>query len=453
MLPHLLRGSHPFGHPAAPRSLGDEKPPAPASASDGRFCHMCAPETIRTSDTFFRREVLYPLSYEGVPIQYKAPRTAGRHSPPKPPASTGSRTAPFLCPNPCSPPEDTRSRQQNHSYNVRMSIYIDPPTWPAHGTVFSHLISDVSLTELHEFAAAAGISERAFDRDHYDVPAHLYEDLVRAGAKELSGAELTRTLIASGLRIPLKERPEKIRPRLLRAWKAAFAPRLARLEVSSELRAQVAELGESLLQAWEQPHRAYHHSGHLSQMLTDLDRLYAHRAQAGSTPLALILAAWFHDAVYEGAPGEDERRSEQLAVTSLEPLVTAGLLTEHELQMVRLLVRATATHELPEPADQPAGYEPADIELFLDADMAILAADSARYRRYLRGVRSEYSHFDDEAFRAGRTTFLRSILGRERIFLSEQALKLWEEPAQANLRAELNEWEQDPQGLLHALAS
>ena len=382
--------------------------------------------------------MLYPLSYEGVPIQYKAPRTASPHSP-------------------CSPPEDTRTRRQNRSYNVRMSIYIDPPTWPAHGTVFSHLISDASLAELHEFAAAAGISERAFDRDHYDVPAHLYEDLVRAGAKELSGAQLTRTLIASGLRIPLKERPEKIRPRLLRAWEAAFTPRLKRMEVPAELRAQltaqVAELGESLLQAWEQPHRAYHHSGHLSQMLTDLDRLYAHRAQAGSTPLALILAAWFHDAVYEGAPGEDERRSEQLAGTSLEPLVAAGLLSTDELQMVSLLVRATATHELPESAELPAGYEVTDIEFFLDADMAILAADSVRYRRYLHGVRSEYSHFDDEAFRTGRTTFLRSVLGRERIFLSEEALTLWEEPAQANLRAELSEWEQDPQRLLQTLAS
>ena len=328
----------------------------------------------------------------------------------------------------CSPPEDTRTRRQNRSYNVRMSIYIDPPTWPAHGTVFSHLISDVSLAELHEFAAAAGISERAFDRDHYDVPAHLYDELVRAGAKELSGAELTRTLIASGLRIPLKERPEKIRPRLLRAWEAAFTPRLntprlklveAPAALRVQLTAQVADLGESLLQAWEQPHRAYHHSGHLSQMLIDLDRLYAHRTQ-GSTPLALILAAWFHDAVYEGAPGEDERRSEQLASTSLEPLVTAGLLTEQELQMVSLLVRATATHELPESADLPAGYEPTDIQLFLDADMAILAADSVRYRRYLRGVRSEYSHFDDEAFRTGRTTFLRSILGRERIFFPKR---------------------------------
>ena len=350
----------------------------------------------------------------------------------------------------CSPLEDTRTRRQNRSYNVRMSIYIDPPTWPAHGTVFSHLISDASLAELHEFAAAAGISERAFDRDHYDVPAHLYDELVQAGAKELSGAELTRTLIASGLRIPLKERPEKIRPRLLRAWEAAFAPRLEKAPATFQQ--QVAELGESLLQAWEQPHRAYHHSGHLSQMLTDLDRLYAYRTQ-GSTPLALVLAAWFHDAVYEGAPGEAERRSEQLANISLEPLVTAGLLSGDELQMVSLLVRATATHKLPESADLPAGYEPADIQFFLDADMAILAADSARYRRYLRGVRSEYSHFDDEAFRAGRMTFLRLILGRKRIFLSEEGLQLWEEPARANLQAELCEWAQDPQGLLQALAS
>ena len=335
-----------------------------------------------------------------------------------------------------------------------MSIYIDPPTWPAHGTVFSHLISDVSLAELHEFAATAGISERAFDRDHYDVPAHLYEDLVRAGAKELSGAQLTRTLIASGLRIPLKERPEKIHPRLLRAWEAAFMPRFKLVEAPAALRAQltaqVAELGESLLQAWEQPHRAYHHSGHLSQMLTDLDHLYAHCMQ-GSTSLPLVLAAWFHDAVYEGAPGEDERRSEQLAGASLEPLVTAGLLTEQELQMVSLLVRATATHELPESADLPAGYEPADIEFFLDADIAILAAEPARYRRYLRGVRSEYSHFDDEAFRIGRTSFLHSVLERERIFLSERARELWEEPARTNLCGELAEWEQNPQKLLQAL--
>ena len=33
--------------------------------------------------------------------------------------------------------------------------------------------------------------------------------------------------------------------------------------------------------------------------------------------------------------------------------------------------------------------------------------------------------------RTGRTTFLRSTLRRERIFLSEEGLQLWEEPARA----------------------
>ena len=47
-----------------------------------------------------------------------------------------------------------------------MTVLIDPPAWPAHGTVFSHLVSDASLEELHAFARAAGLSERAFDRDH-----------------------------------------------------------------------------------------------------------------------------------------------------------------------------------------------------------------------------------------------------------------------------------------------
>ena len=38
-----------------------------------------APETIRTSDTFFRREVLYPLSYGGNVLYYSGNITAVFH--------------------------------------------------------------------------------------------------------------------------------------------------------------------------------------------------------------------------------------------------------------------------------------------------------------------------------------------------------------------------------------
>ena len=39
-----------------------------------------------------------------------------------------------------------------------MAILIDPPAWPAHGTLWSHLVSDSDYDELHAFAALLGLS-------------------------------------------------------------------------------------------------------------------------------------------------------------------------------------------------------------------------------------------------------------------------------------------------------
>ena len=81
-----------------------------------------------------------------------------------------------------------------------MSLLIDPPTWPAHGRVWSHLVSDESFDELHEFALGIGLPERGFHRDHYDVPADLYDRVVAAGAIAVSSRELVARLKKAGLR-------------------------------------------------------------------------------------------------------------------------------------------------------------------------------------------------------------------------------------------------------------
>jgi hypothetical protein len=81
-----------------------------------------------------------------------------------------------------------------------VTVLIDPPRWPAHGRVFSHLVSDASFAELHAFAAAQGLPERAFDRDHYDVPSERYRTLVAAGAVPVESRELLARLLAAGLR-------------------------------------------------------------------------------------------------------------------------------------------------------------------------------------------------------------------------------------------------------------
>jgi hypothetical protein len=85
-------------------------------------------------------------------------------------------------------------------------ILVDEPMWPAHGRLWAHLVSDASLEELHAFAARTGVPSRGFDRDHYDVPEDRIEALVAAGATRVDAHELTRRLIASGLRVKRRDR-------------------------------------------------------------------------------------------------------------------------------------------------------------------------------------------------------------------------------------------------------
>ena len=82
-----------------------------------------------------------------------------------------------------------------------MTVLIDEAIWPAHGTVWAHLVSDSSLDELHSFARRAGIPERGFDHDHYDVPLERREAIIALGALPVSGRELLSRLQRSGLRV------------------------------------------------------------------------------------------------------------------------------------------------------------------------------------------------------------------------------------------------------------
>src|SRR4051794_34950175 len=81
-------------------------------------------------------------------------------------------------------------------------LYIDTPRWPAHGRLWAHLISDVSAAELHAFAELIGAPPRAFERDHYDVPADRVRLAVWLGATQVSSRMIVERLVAAGLRRP-----------------------------------------------------------------------------------------------------------------------------------------------------------------------------------------------------------------------------------------------------------
>lgn len=87
-----------------------------------------------------------------------------------------------------------------------MAVLIDEPMWPQHGRMWSHLVSDTSLEELHSFAEAVGLPRRGFHGDHYDVPAEYYPEVVTRGAVPTSSRELVRRLRAAGLRLSPAQR-------------------------------------------------------------------------------------------------------------------------------------------------------------------------------------------------------------------------------------------------------
>lgn len=298
-----------------------------------------------------------------------------------------------------------------------MTIYIDPPLWPAHGTMFSHLISDASLAELHAFADRAGISARAFDRDHYDVPQQRRQELLTAGAQPVSAGALTRILSGSGLRIPASARPEKLRPRLRTMW--------------DKLLPDTGSVADELLERWAEPHRHYHGLVHLAAVLREIGTLERAGELRGAvdpdaTAAARVrLAAWFHDAVYRGAAGTDEQDSAALASHLLGPHMPARAVDD----VVRLVL-LTTDHVVE--ADDAAG------SVLSDADLAVLGAEPRTYERYAANVREDFAHVPEPDFRRGRAQVLDGLLARTPLYATETARQRWEPAARANMRAELS---------------
>ena len=87
-----------------------------------------------------------------------------------------------------------------------MAIYVDECRWPWQGRRWCHLISDVSLDELHDFAEFLGMPRRAFQGDHYDLHEDLRIEAVIIGAVEITSRDLVVRLRSAGLRLTPRAR-------------------------------------------------------------------------------------------------------------------------------------------------------------------------------------------------------------------------------------------------------
>lgn len=181
------------------------------------------------------------------------------------------------------------------------------------------------------------------------------------------------------------------------------------------------ELRGQLLAAYHHPSRGYHDSQHLTEVLDRLAELAASGEEFDQMPV--LLAAWFHDGVYDGERDAEER-SAVWAETALPGLVPVDVVAE-----AARLVRLTESHR-PDDDDRNGC-------VLSDADLAILAAPAERYQQYVAGVRSEFAHLPDDEFAAGRGAVLRALLARPRLFATAYAQASWEQAARRNVEREL----------------
>ena len=84
---------------------------------------------------------------------------------------------------------------------VIVAVLIDEPMWWFKERRWSHMVSDSSYDELHDFAERSGIPRRGFHGDHYDVPEEFFDDMVSAGAIVVPSRVLLKRLRDGGLRL------------------------------------------------------------------------------------------------------------------------------------------------------------------------------------------------------------------------------------------------------------
>jgi predicted metal-dependent HD superfamily phosphohydrolase len=216
--------------------------------------------------------------------------------------------------------------------------------------------------------------------------------------------------------VGLSHMSEFTQDRWLRLWRAATS------------KAPPPEYYERLVALYSEPHRRYHNVRHIDECLHEYD-LARHVARQ---PVAVELAIWFHDAVYDLQADDNEERSAELAQDWLKEHHASDTLGD----AVGRLVLATKHHDATGHVDAP---------LVVDADLSILGQTQPRFWEYEAQIGEEYTWMDQTAFATKRADLLERLAARQRIYTTDWFFRRYEPQARMNLRQaisklRLGEW-------------
>lgn len=180
------------------------------------------------------------------------------------------------------------------------------------------------------------------------------------------------------------------------------------------------ELWDNIFKAHNASSRAYHNLSHLYSITEIFDQLSPKHLNR----TVFYWITFFHDYIYKSVRKDNEAKSATYALEILTPL-----LPQDQVEMIATIIESTARH-IPL-IDVPEQY------FFLDADLAILAAEPKLYDRYTQAIRQEYRIYPDLLYRPGRKKVLNHFLERKQIYYTP-TFQTFEERARANLRREMS---------------
>ena len=172
----------------------------------------------------------------------------------------------------------------------------------------------------------------------------------------------------------------------------------------------------TIAESYSKNQLAYHNLQHIADCLSKF-RAAQHLAE---DPVAIEVALWFHDIVYDPKAADNEEQSAHVAARFLLDSPLASKVTQ--------LILDTSHRGKPQSNDG---------RLICDIDLSILGSDPESYRAYAEAIRKEYSWVSPADYTLGRSKVLQNFLKRESLYSLPYFEKKYDQQARVNLQQEL----------------
>jgi len=183
----------------------------------------------------------------------------------------------------------------------------------------------------------------------------------------------------------------------------------------------------TLQKRYGEAQRHYHTWQHIEALLGHFQTI----ADQLNDPDSVLWALYWHDAIYDPQASDNEDKSADLLLE-----MAASDLPTASLTRADRIIRATKQHLVPAGL---AAEDQADLELFLDIDLSILAASPSAFDAYETHIRHEYAFVPEPVYVQARRAILQGFLKRDRLYFSDFFFAQWEAQARSNLSCSIEQ--------------